>query len=73
LKSGSGFASLSSLFFYLRLSPLRVFACSGGANGASNPLQEQQAGGIGEKNPGRSGFPLARSLWEIFGWQQPIV
>ncbi len=65
--------SLAFLFFYLRLSPLRVFACSSGANGASNLLQEQQAGGIGEKNPGPSGFALAGSLWEIFGWQQPIV
>jgi hypothetical protein len=52
---------------------LHVFACSSGANGASNPLQEQQAGGIGEKNPGPSGFALAGSLWETFGWQQPIV
>jgi hypothetical protein len=66
LKSGSGFVSLAFLFFYLRLSPLRVFACSSGANGAPNPLQEQQASGIGEKNPGPSGFALAGSLWEIF-------
>ncbi len=56
--------SLAFLFFYLRLSPLRVSACSSGANGASNPLQEQQARGIGEKNPGQT---LAL-LWPgIFG------
>jgi len=73
LKSGSGFVSLAFLFFYLRLSPLRVFACSSGANGASNPLQDHQARGIGKKNPGPFGFALAGSLWEIFGWRQPIV
>ncbi len=58
--------SIAFLFFYLRLSPLRVFACSSGANGASIPLQEQQASGIGEKNPGPSGFVMAGSLWDIF-------
>ncbi len=58
--------SLAFLFFYLHLSPLRVFACSSGANGAPNPLQEQQASGIGEKNPGPSGFALAGSLREFF-------
>jgi hypothetical protein len=64
LKSGSGFLSLVFLFLYLRLSPLRVFASSSGANRAPNPLQEQQASGIGEKNPGPSGFALAESLRE---------
>jgi hypothetical protein len=63
LKSGSGFVSLAFLFLYLRLSPLRVFVCSSGANGASNPMQEQQAGELVRK----ISVPLAL-LWPgLFG------